>query len=423
MTTARPQLLYVAAQLPKRSETFVYRELMGLRDAGWPVATLSLRSPEADLGDARLDQLASETAVVYRRASSMLPAALRELFTHPLRSLRTVASAVGLALRPGDIHGLHRIKLLAQVFGVLSVAEQVRRAGVRHVHAHMAHGPTSNAMLLAWHLDVPFSFTGHAVDIFSRRTLLLTKLQRAAFCACISEWHRTFYQDELVRAGAPRLAEQRLPVVRCGVDISEFVPVDSRRPGRLRMLTVGRLIEKKGFDLLLRALAAQSEDAPDFECVIMGGGEESEALAALCEELGLEDRVTFTGAVPNHEVRERLQHADLFVLPCRVAKSGDRDGIPVVLMEAMASGVPVVAGDIPSIRELVRDDHSGLLVEPESVDMLAHAIGRLLGDHEVRARLADGGRARVVEEFSLEQNVARIAAAIGAVHGQATRPV
>ena len=263
--------------------------------------------------------------------------------------------------------------------------------------------------------------TGHAVDIFSRRTLLLTKLQRAAFCACISEWHRTFYQDELVRAGAPRLAEQRLPVVRCGVDISEFVPVESRRPGRLRMLTVGRLIEKKGFDLLLRALAAQSEDAPDFECVIMGGGEESEALAALCEELGLEDRVTFTGAVPNHEVRERLQHADLFVLPCRVAKSGDRDGIPVVLMEAMASGVPVVAGDIPSIRELVRDDHSGLLVEPESVDMLAPAIGRLLGDHEVRARLAAGGRAWVVEEFSLEQNVARIAAAIEAVHDQATR--
>ena len=187
------------------------------------------------------------------------------------------------------------------------------------MHAHMAHGPTSKAMLLARHLDVPFSFTGHAVDIFSRRTLLLTKLQRAAFCACISEWHRTFYQDELVRAGAPRLAEQRLPVVRCGVDISEFVPVESRRPGRLRMLTVGRLIEKKGFDLLLRALAAQSEDAPDFECVIMGGGEESEALAALCEEPGLEDRATFTRTVPNHEVRERLQHADLYVLPRRVA--------------------------------------------------------------------------------------------------------
>ena len=154
----------------------------------------------------------------------------------------------------------------------------------------------------------------------------------------------------------------------------------------------------------------------------MGGGEEAEALESLRDALKLQDKVEFTGAVPNHEVRERLQAADLFVLPCRIAKSGDRDGIPVVLMEAMASGVPVIAGDIPSIRELVRHDGSGLLVAPESVTELGTAITRMLRDDETRDRLARGGRDRVVEEFDLALNVGRIGASIARAHGVSAAP-
>ena len=419
MTSARPKVLYVAAQLPKRSETFVYRELFGLRAEGWQVGALSLRAPERDLGDAALDQLAGEALVFYRGAGSLVAGAVRELFRHPLRTLRTLASAARLALRSGDIRGAHRLKVLPQALGVLAAAAELRRSGVGHVHAHMAHAPASVAMLLSRHLDVPFSFTGHAVDIFSRRTLLLTKLQRAAFCACISEWHRSFYQDELAAAGCERLDGARLPVVRCGVDLGEFAPTGRVAGPKLRILTVGRLIEKKGFDLLLRALAGLPADLPDLECLIMGGGDDADALAALCAELGLEDRVTFAGAVPNHAVRDQLRDADLFVLPCRVARSGDRDGIPVVLMEAMASGVPVIAGDIPSIRELVRDGASGLLVAPGAVDPLVDAVARLASDASLRAELAAGGRARVEEEFSLRRNVARIARSIGEAHGLA----
>jgi glycosyltransferase involved in cell wall biosynthesis len=155
----------------------------------------------------------------------------------------------------------------------------------------------------------------------------------------------------------------------------------------------------------------------------MGGGEEAASLEWLRDALKLGDKVTFTRAVPNHEVRERLQSADLFVLPCRIAKSGDRDGIPVVLMEAMASGVPVIAGDIPSIRELVHHERSGLLVAPESGTELGHAISQLLRSDETRDRLARGGRARVVEEFDLALNVGRIAASIARAHGVTLRAV
>ncbi len=417
MTARRPNVMYVAAMLPKRSETFVYRELLGLRDAGWDVSALSVRPPERDLGSDMLDDLAGEASVVYRDVPKMLFGAASEVARHPRSTLRTLSHVAKLALGGDDITGLRRAKLVWQALGVLGAAEAAREKGVEHIHAHMAHVPASIAMLLALQLDVPFSFTGHAVDIFSQRTLLRTKLRRATFCACISEWHRGFYQELLETASEPTLDQHRLPVVRCGVNVNEFTPPASRPPGPLRIVTVGRLIEKKGFDLLLRALASQPVDTPAYECTIMGGGEEADALAKLCTELGLDDRVTFTGAVPNTEVRERLQAADLFVLPCRIAKSGDRDGIPVVLMEAMASGVPVIAGDIPSIRELVRNDQSGLLVAPESEGELGTAIGRLVGNDDVRDRLARGGRARVLEEFSLEHNVARIAKSICQAHG------
>lgn len=419
MSTSRmlPKVMYVAAMLPKRSETFVYRELLGLRAAGWDVSALSVRPPELDLGSATLDSLASEAEVLYRGVGKMLAAAAAEVTRHPRSTLRTLGLAGKLALGKDDISGLRRAKLLWQALGVLGAAEDARKHDVEHVHAHMAHVPASIAMLLASQLGVPFSFTGHAVDIFSQRTLLKTKLKRAAFCACISEWHHRFYQELLQEAGKGELEEHRLPVVRCGVDVSEFSPPASRPAGPIRIVTVGRLIEKKGFDLLLHALAKQPADMPQFQCTIMGGGEEAASLESLRDSLKLQDRVEFTGAVPNHEVRERLQAADLFVLPCRIAKSGDRDGIPVVLMEAMASGVPVIAGDIPSIRELVRHDGSGLLVAPESVTELGTAITRMLRDDETRDRLARGGRERVVEEFDLALNVGRIGASIARAHG------
>ncbi|MCR9165178.1 MAG: glycosyltransferase family 4 protein [Nannocystaceae bacterium] len=418
-TRTLPKVMYVAAMLPKRSETFVYRELLGLRAAGWDVSALSIRPPERDLGSATLEQLAAEAEVLYRGVGTMLAAAAAEATRHPRSTLRTLGLAGKLALGGDDISGLRRAKLVWQALGVLGAAQKARKHEVEHVHAHMAHVPASVAMLLASQLGVPFSFTGHAVDIFSQRTLLKTKLKRAAFCACISQWHQRFYQELLRDSGARELDEHRLPVVRCGVDVSEFSPPASRPPGPIRIVTVGRLIEKKGFDLLLHALAKQPADMPAFQCTIMGGGEEAQALESLRDALKLQDRVEFTGAVPNHEVRERLQAADLFVLPCRIAKSGDRDGIPVVLMEAMASGVPVIAGDIPSIRELVRHEGSGLLVAPESVTELSTAITRMLRDDETRDRLARGGRDRVVEEFDLALNVGRIGESIARAHGVA----
>jgi len=399
--------LYLGGTLPARSETFVYREVFGLRDRGWRVAVASVHPPQHDLGEARLDALADEAIVAYRQG--VIGRAMAEWLRHPLRSSRTVFDGLRLALFDSDVSLAGRPKVIWQTLAALGIAEEVRRLDVSRIHAHMAHVPTTIAMMLALHLDLPFSFTGHAVDLFRDRSLLREKLRRAAFCACISEWHRAFYQS------IERLSDDRLPVIRCGVDIERFEPRgESRRTDeRRQILAVGRLVPKKGFDLLLDAAPDLLERHRDLVIRIAGDGPEREALTARWRSLGAPKSIELLGAASNEDVRRMLRDADVFVLPCRIDDSGDRDGIPVVLMEAMACGTPVVSGDLPAIRELVIDGDTGLLVPLDDSAAITTAIERILADRALASRLAARGRERVIEEFALEVNVRRLTRAFG----------
>ncbi|MEM8495549.1 MAG: glycosyltransferase family 4 protein [Planctomycetota bacterium] len=397
MSAQAPHILYVGAILPKRSETFVYREVLGLRERGVQVSLASVNAPERDLGYEQLDALAAEAIHVYGNGVSGKLRVLGDTFFPPNRvSWRCGISETPVSYWP---------KYLFQVDAGKSLARRVKDRGITHVHAHMAHVPATLAMICAEALRVPFSFTGHAADLFRDRSALKTKLKSAAFVSCISEWHRGFYQ-ELV----PGLSDATLPVIRCGVDMREFTPIDPESTDGNAILAVGRLVPKKGFDVLLRVMAS----VPEVKLTLVGDGPEEANLRALADELGVADRVTFAGAQPNHVVREMLGDAGLFVLPCREAADGDRDGIPVVLMEAMARNVCVVSGDLETIRELVADNKTGVMVTPGAVDELAEVLVRLLRDQAERKRLADAGRARVAEEFSLSVNLDRLEAAFAA---------
>ena len=186
-------------------------------------------------------------------------------------------------------------------------------------------------------------------------------------------------------------------------------PSSTSAHGIFRVLTVCRLVEKKGVDTLLRAMARFGESSRQFwQLTIAGEGPEWEGLKKLAAELGVSDRVEFLGAVDNEKVRELLGSADLFVLACRTDAAGDRDGIPVVLMEAMASGVPVISGDLPAIRELIEPNVAGLLVDGSDARALADSISAVANDRALREKLAMGGRAAVEREFSLDINVTRL---------------
>lgn len=413
------RVLYVASQLPTLSETFVYNELLALRAAGVTVHAASVRPPERGLGDAELDALADDAIPVYGGgAVHMLWDALSELIARPTTSVATAALALRDAACSGDVRGLRRLKVCWQLLAGLALARRVRPRGIGHIHAHMAHVPTTIAMYAARQLGVPFSFTGHANDLFPQRALLSEKLNRAAFVACISAWHRRFYQD------IANVPDERLPIVRCGVAIPPATTPASRAAPHI--LSVGRLIPKKGFDVLLRALARLREDGLRVSCTIIGGGPQADELHELVNALQLGDCVELAGPRSNAEVRAAVQQTDLFVLPCRVANSGDRDGIPVVLMEAMAAGVCVVSGDLVTIRELVRDGDTGVMVPPGEVDGLVAALRDLIQDAARREQLAAAGRAWVTQEFSRTANVERLLAALAGAapvpEGNSARP-
>lgn len=395
-----PAILYVGSRLPALSETFVTREVLGLRARGVPVAVASVHPPQRGLGDGALDGLAEEAVPVYGAGVGRLLAdAGAELVSRPWRTLGTVALGVRDAVLGRDVAAAGRPKVLWQCLAGIALARRARARGIGHIHAHMAHVPTSIAMYAAGQLGVGFSFTGHAADLFRDRSLLSVKLRRARFAACISRWHRGFYRSVV------DVSEDRLPLVRCGVEPAG-APSEGADPRSV--LAVGRLVPKKGFDVLLRAVALVREAGEPVRCTIVGDGPERERLHALARELGLGRAVAFTGALGNAVVRAMIPGHGLFVLPCRVDERGDRDGIPVVLMEAMAAGVCVVTGDLPSIRELVEHERTGLLTPPGEAKPLAGAILRLLENPGERAALAAAGQERVREEFSLDRNLDRL---------------
>lgn len=400
---APTRLLIIAPWLPKLSETFVYREVLGLRSLGVEVLTASVHAPGGHWQEPALRQLAEQAIPVYGAGSlAMLVAAFQELPRRPRRTLSTLTMALGDALEAKSLAPLARLKILWQCLGGLALASRLRGREPDHIHAHMAHVSTTIAMYAAHQMGLGFSFSGHAADLFRDASLLEQKLKRADFVRCISHWHRTFYQSLLARP------DQDYPVVRCGV------PLDGpqRQIGRTLkspplLLGVGRLVPKKGFDLLIRAVALVRAAGQECHCRILGDGPEAASLQDLVSQLGLTGVVELAGSRDNREILAILPEADLFVLPCRTDAAGDKDGIPVVLMEAMACGLCCVSGDLDTIRELIQEGESGFLVPADDVQVLAGRVIQLLQDADLREEAARRGQDRVRLEFGLEPNLRR----------------
>ncbi len=394
-------IAYVAGIFPARSETFVYREVRELRQRGWDVRAVSLRDGPDDEGD-DLRDLKSNRLIVYGSGQwKTMLGFLREWIDHPIIAARTIATALTDAIAPREpMKADARLRLLIGALAGIGLAGRLREIRTRHLHCHFAHAPTTVGMYAAMQLGVSFSFTGHANDLFQRRSLLTRKLERAAFVACISQWHRQWYR-ELEPADDSVYA-----LVRCGVDTQSWTrpPKTLDESGVIRILTVCRLVPKKGVDSLLRAIAT----TPQWHLTVAGDGPQRQPLEQLAQELGVKDRVAFLGGVSNDQVRQQMQTTDLFALACHPDADGDRDGIPVVLIEAMACGVPVVAGDLPAIRELVSNGVSGLLADGANPASMAHAIRNLSTNPDLREKLSADGRAVVQREFGLDANISRL---------------
>jgi colanic acid/amylovoran biosynthesis glycosyltransferase len=398
----RAAVLYVASQLPKLSETFVYRELFGLREQGRTMLAASVRPPDRFPDDPVLAALADEAVIAYSPATwRQAPLAIAR---HPAIALGALADAA----RADHPSLRSRLKHVVQAIAGIALGHRLRGRGIGHVHGHMAHVPATIALYAARTLGARFSFTGHAADLFVDRAALRFKLEQADFVACISHWHQAFYRE------ITPLPARRLPVVRCSVALPERIEASNRE-----VVTVARLVPKKGIDLLIRAFARARPAG--WTLRILGDGPERPALERLAAELGV-DAIRFEGAQPHAVCLAAIRAAGLFVLPCRTAGNGDRDGIPVVLMEAMAAARGVIAGDLGAIRELIVDQLSGLLVPPDDADAIAAAMLELIADPARRERLGRAARERVREEFSDDTNLTRLGEALDMAGIEEHRP-
>jgi glycosyltransferase involved in cell wall biosynthesis len=399
MQVMEVRIAYMTGQYPRATATFIHREVVGLRRRGLHVETFAARAPRDH------EYIVAEQQEERDNAYSRLPPGPLKLLGAHARMLARgpgrYFSALALAVRtraPGFKSLLWQGFYFAEA---AMVADRVIQRRLAHLHNNFADSSCSVAMLASAMGGFDFSFTMHGPAEFfePHRWRLDEKIKRARFVICISH----FCQSQAM-IFSPEQSWDRLRIVHCGVDPRMYTPRVHDGQGK-EILFVGRLARVKGLPVLIDAMALLKEKHPEFQLTIAGDGPDRSTIEQQIARLGLQQHVRILGYQSEGQVRDLLAQSDVF------AMASFAEGIPVVLMEAMASGVPVVAPSIAGIPELVEDGRSGFIVPPADPGSLADGIDRLLRDPELRSRFATEGRAKVEREFTLDgecEGVARI---------------
>lgn len=403
------RLAVVLKGWPRLSETFIAQELVALEERGLRFEVWSMRHPTDKKRHALHDALKAKVRY--------LP---EYLYQEPLRVLKGLARSArlpgfGAALKLWLKH-LMREPTPNRVrrFGQAAVLASEASPDLNFVYAHFMHTPSSVALYASMMRGVEWGFSAHAKDIWkSPDWEKRDKLERASFgvtCTRLGAEHlRSLSADPA-----------KLDLVYHGLDLSRFPSPPPPRPPRdgsnepVTIISVGRLVEKKGYNLLLDALARLPAKLK-WRFVHIGGGDLSQALKGRADELGLSERVEWRGARDQGEVIAALRESDIFMLPSRIASDGDRDGLPNVLMEAASQELPILSTRVSSIPEFIENGRQGILVEPDA-EQLGAALAQMIADPEGRARLATAARIRLVESFGMDAGIdllsARLATAL-----------
>ena len=399
---ASGRLAYVTKMFPRISETFVLNEVLALRRAGVPLRLYSILPPVRDRRThPEAEALAADTVVLPQpswRALAGFGASLARCFT--FAPWRTIVQILRTLLRPAP-------RSFRVLFRGAVLADLVRRDEISHIHAAWAHTPASVARIASRLSRVPWSMAAHAKDIHtSDERSLARKMSKARFTLACTRHHRDLL-DEISRRHAGAFPPGEVRLAYHGVDAGYFHPAEAN--GRESVvektqdlpviLFVGRLVAKKGPEILIEAASMLRAQGVAFRLELIGEGPLRAALQERIQALHLDDVVSLRGIMVREEVREGMKRAACFALPCRVSADGDRDGIPNSLAEAMAAGLAVVSTRLPSIEELVEDGRTGLLVPPEDPARLAEALAVLLRDPVARRRLGQRAREAVLEGF------------------------
>jgi colanic acid/amylovoran biosynthesis glycosyltransferase len=391
--SAPRKVVVVLSKFPLYDEVFLLRELSALSERV-SLFVLSLRPPgDVIVHDEAVPLLPRHLAPHFLLSPRVWLAQLRVLLRKPGAYLR----ALFLTVRGNLQSPKFLLGNLAFFPKAIFLADWAERSGVTHLHGGWATFPASVAMVASEVSGIPFSFSGHAHDLYLDQTHLAEKLRRARFVTTCTAANRDF-----LLGLAPDVPAERVVVVHHGVRLAELVATHRDSGGPLELLSVGTLHPHKGFAYLIDALKLLGDRGLDFRCTLVGGGPLREELEQRVRRHGLEDRVRFTGPLRQAELLPLYRRADVFVL---VAQSEWHWGIPNVIIEALAAGAAVITTRFGSVEELVRDGETGLLVPGKDHQALADALIRLADDAALRRRLADAGHREVVEHFDLDRTV------------------
>jgi colanic acid/amylovoran biosynthesis glycosyltransferase len=421
------KVAYIMSRFPKLTETFILYEMLALEDLGVQVeiyplmrARKTTTHPEGGSFWKKLFDLVSlsqgklvmhlEAKPMVERANyqpflswPIFQAQLRALIQKPRKYLGTLWTLIrsnwgswnfligGLSIFPKSVY----------------FAELIKNEDIHHVHAHFANHPAAAAYIIHEIADIPFSFTAHGADLQVDQHMLAEKVDEALFVVTISQFNKEFILDK-----CGEHYREKVIVVHCGVDTNIFLPAsgsyESDTDEVLNILCVGTMYEVKGHQYLIEACRFLDERGINFRCHLVGDGPDREELVRQVDEFRLSDKVIFYGQRTRQEIVTMLQGAQIFSLPSVPTNEGRREGIPVVLMEAMACGIPVVASAISGIPELVDNGKNGILVPPRDAHSLANAFERLYLEPGLREDLGDAAREKVLREFNLHKNAATL---------------
>lgn len=427
---------YIIRSYPRLSQTFIVNEILALEQLGLNLHLFAITNPREPIVQAQVAQvrapLAYLEAAARRDRLAILAEHLRVALMTPGRYLQTLRYVMRRKDLDDGYTTATRYECFVYAVYLARLLDRERRAGgaITHLHAHFAHDPALIALLARMLTGISFSFTAHARDLVQiPQHALIERIEHATVMLTCSGTNIDYVNDVV-----PEPLRAKVRLIHHGVNLDGFAPSPypptpspmrgrggeaspplpvwergSGGEGTPLILSVGRLVEKKGFPDLIAACARLKQSGQRFCCAIYGDGPLHGELTALIERLDVTDCVMLAGERSQQELIPIFQRADLFALAPFVTEEGDRDGIPNVLVEAMACGLPVVSTAVAGIPELVRHDHNGLLTAAHDVAGLADALAALLGDRGRRARMSVAARQTVVEHFDLRAAAQQIA--------------
>lgn len=389
---------YVLRKFPVISETFILNEILSLEKQGIKVHIFALERPNDPRYHKNLADLKATITYVpeffrwkglfahFRKARKQFGKNFRKAFWYTLRH-----PSPSLFLR--FLHACY-------------VANHAKKMGVSHYHSHFATRSTSVSFFASMLTDTPFSFTAHAVDIFKTSLspqTLKKKIEKAKFVVTVSD-----YNVELLRSVSPESSDKIHKVLN-GIDLSRFMPPQSRGKDPFTFLCVARLVEKKGHQYLLEACRDLRDKGHRFSCLMVGSGRLQKQIEDQIREYKLQNTVHLLGPHSQDEVLLRYHQSNAFVLPCCVAPDGNKDGLPVSMVEALACGLPVITTPMTGNPEVIKENENGHLVPFEDPEALANAMQKLLTDKSHYQQLSERARPSVEEQFNMEKTSKKLA--------------